>query len=423
MKRTFMRQVKEDCQAAEKAGEHVLLLMFGHGVKELSGIELGDGYAKVLKFKEFQSALSKTTAKVTLLTTHYYADRWIFNPDINISAMTNKKLDDPETDEQEESIAELSKVVHKILLSDVDRLGHVHDMSFRAQDDTWSMCWRERTGIPLGRFEERWNQLPDHDADATLLPGDPFNRDPHVTEKQRARYLEEEKLDKEQNLQDSRREFGRYEAVRSALGRRKPSTLFGGSLESMIRPVSVRGPEYINCYKGNDDTGNDGALHNMIRLIQSGQITEQPCVQEVLNSIEYRMNQMFTAEKYLDVMDVPAPDGQQCHEYNANKVLDQVGEKKCGSIQQMIFDRRILFRSQWSNKDGHSTRYRLPDCSLSPRQHGKGYGRRKAQRAHHVFGSKSGTGGRISEVRSRSPKEEPEGVSCLQKGLGSRVAH
>lgn len=162
------------------------------------------------------------------------------------------------------------------------------------------------------------------------------------TSRHRARYLEEEKLDKEQNLQDSRREFGRYEAVRSALGRLKPSTWFGGSLESMIRLVSVRGPEYLNCYKGNDDTGNDGALHKMIRLIQSGQITEQPCVQEVLNSIEYRMNQMSTAEKYLKVMDVPAPDGQQCHEYNANKVLDQVGEKKCGSIQQMIFDRRIL---------------------------------------------------------------------------------
>ena len=383
MKRTFMRQVKEDCQAAEKAGEHVLLLMFGHGVKELNGIELGEGYAKVLKFKEFQSAISKTTAKVTLLTTHCYAGGWTCNPDINISAITaagedrpslswrfsgssgracgsmfttavieklmrdsaakNKKLDDPETDEQEESIAELSKVVHEILLSDVDRRGHVHDMTFRAQDDTWSMCWRERTGIPLGRFEERWNQLPDHDADATLLPGDPFNRDPHVTDEQRARYLEQEKLDKEQNRQDSRPEFGRYEAVGSALGKRKPSTLFGGSLESMIRLVSVRGAEYLNCYKGNDDTGDDGALHNMIRLIQSGQITGEPLVQEVLNSIEYRMNQMSTADKYLNMMDVPAPDGQQCHEYDTNKVLDQVGEKKYGSIQQMIFDRCILF--------------------------------------------------------------------------------
>ena len=157
------------------------------------------------------------------------------------SAAKNKKLDDPETDEQEDSIAELSKVVHEILLSDVDRRGQVHDMTFRAHDDTWSMCWRERTGIPLGRFEERWNQLPDHDADATLLPEDPFNRDPHATDEQRARYLEQEKLDKEQNRQDSRSEIGRYEAVGSAFGKRKPSTLFGGSLESMIRLASVRG--------------------------------------------------------------------------------------------------------------------------------------------------------------------------------------
>lgn len=56
------------------------------------------------------------------------------------SAAKNKKLDDPETGEQEESIGELPKVVHEIL-SDVDRRGQVHDMSFHAQDDTWSMFW------------------------------------------------------------------------------------------------------------------------------------------------------------------------------------------------------------------------------------------------------------------------------------------
>lgn len=51
MKRTFIRQVREDCQAAEKAGEYVLLLMFGHGAKELNGTELGEGYAKVLNLR------------------------------------------------------------------------------------------------------------------------------------------------------------------------------------------------------------------------------------------------------------------------------------------------------------------------------------------------------------------------------------
>ena len=192
MKRIFVKQLKDDYQAAEKAGENVLLLMFGHGDRDANGIVLGGGYAKEFKLKEFQSGLSKSTAKVTLLTTHYYAGGWTCDPDLNISAMTaarlkrlshswrfsgscgracgsmfattvieklmrdssakNKKLDDPETDEQEESIAELSRVVHDILLGDVDRRGFLHDMTFRAEDDAWSMCWRERTGIPLANF-------------------------------------------------------------------------------------------------------------------------------------------------------------------------------------------------------------------------------------------------------------------------------
>ena len=155
----------------------------------------------------------------------------------------------------------------------------------------------------------------------------------------------------------------------------------------------------------------------MIRLIQSGQITEQPRVQEVLNSIQYRMNQMSTADQYLNLMDVPAPDGHQCNEYDTNKVLDQVGEKY-GSIIQMIFDRRILFPMPMEQQGRPFYKGVIPDRSLLPRQHAKGHGRRKAQGAHRVLGPKSGTGGRISEARSRSPKEEKEGVSCLRKGLG-----
>jgi hypothetical protein len=387
MKRTFLKQLKDDCQAAEKAGENVLLLMFGHGDRDANGIVLGEGYAKELKLKEFRSALSKSTAKVTLLTTHCYAGGWTCDPDLNISAMTaagpkrpshswrfsgscgracesmfattvieklmrdssakNQKLDDPETDEQEESIAELSRVVYEILLSDVDRRGFLHDMTFRAEDDAWSMCWRERTGIPLGNFEERWNQLPDHVPDETLPKlhlGDPFNRDPHVTAEQRADYIKADELDlKENPPKDTRPIFGRYEAVGSALGKRKPSTLFGGSLESMIRLASVKGTEYLNCYKGHDDTSDDGPLHNNIRLIQAGHVTAQSSIEWVLNAIEYRMNQMTTADRYLKLMDVPAPNGEQCHEYDTNKVLEQVGERKHSSIERTIFDQRILF--------------------------------------------------------------------------------
>ena len=49
---------------------------------------------------------------------------------------------------------------------------------------------------------------------------------------------------------------------------------------------------------------------------------------------------MTTADRYLDV---PAPDGEQCHEYDTNNVLGEVGEQRHSAIQRTIFGQRILF--------------------------------------------------------------------------------
>ena len=71
----------------------------------------------------------------------------------------------------------------------VDHRGYEHEISFGAQDDTWAECWRERTRIPLGNYEKRRTKLQDWPADATLHPGDPLNRDPHVTDEQLAEFI------------------------------------------------------------------------------------------------------------------------------------------------------------------------------------------------------------------------------------------
>ena len=57
------------------------------------------------------------------------------------------------TDEQEESYAEFARSAYDALLRDVDRRGYEHNITFSSQDDAWSMCWRERTGIPLHSSE------------------------------------------------------------------------------------------------------------------------------------------------------------------------------------------------------------------------------------------------------------------------------
>lgn len=55
--------------------------------------------------------------------------------------------------------AELSRVIHTPLCSDVDRFGELHQIIFTAQDNDWEMEWKARSGIPLTHFKERWDLL------------------------------------------------------------------------------------------------------------------------------------------------------------------------------------------------------------------------------------------------------------------------
>ena len=59
------------------------------------------------------------------------------------------------TEKQEKSYSEFCKGVYNTLLRDVDRRGYEHNITFSAQEDAWSMYWRERTGVPLHDFKDR----------------------------------------------------------------------------------------------------------------------------------------------------------------------------------------------------------------------------------------------------------------------------
>ena len=49
----------------------------------------------------------------------------------------------------------LSCLIHDHLKQS-DRFHTQHKISFAAQDDEWTKAWRERTGIPLAFFKEKW---------------------------------------------------------------------------------------------------------------------------------------------------------------------------------------------------------------------------------------------------------------------------
>lgn len=70
--------------------------------------------------------------------------------------------------------AELCRVIHITLCSDIDFHGERHQIMFAAQDDKCQMEWKARSGIPPKHFKERWEllaQIPPQENDFT-------NRDP-----------------------------------------------------------------------------------------------------------------------------------------------------------------------------------------------------------------------------------------------------
>ncbi|KAL8938601.1 MAG: hypothetical protein Q9211_003126 [Gyalolechia sp. 1 TL-2023] len=327
----FAAKLKEECKAAEKTGANVLVLMFGHGDQENFGIYLG---SRETAFKQsaFKHAIKGLNAPVTMITTQCYGGGWTCMPAINFSAwtaagktqtsrswrksgscgrasgsmfataiieqltldpVTGRSLveDDeedaspkPMTELQAETYTVLCGSIYTSLLQNVDRRGMTHGLSFTAQDDAWAMCWSQRTGIPLAAYKKRWDDLEDWEADVTLHPGDPLNRDPHVTAEQEAEYKQLEALaqaGKGKGKYPS--SLGGHEALGSMPKKRKTSGLYGGTMDGLVATVKVLGEDYFRSYPGDgreyDDTADDGPLHGNLGRILKGEAVDEDTVE------------------------------------------------------------------------------------------------------------------------------------------------
>ena len=171
-----------------------------------------------------------------------------------------------------------------------------------------------------------------------MHPGHWSNRDPNVSVEAAQEYRD---IRSRATVTSSET----MEATGPILGKRKTSGLYGGEPAALIRQVSRAGEEYLRAYDYFDDSGNDGALHNLIRRIIDGQEEDEDEVERAWNTIRYRLHQMATADQYLEAMGVPPPLGKQCCDYNTLKVSQEVGGEKYSEITRWIFDTNILFPS------------------------------------------------------------------------------
>ena len=382
IKKDFQQKVFSECKIAQENKRNVLVLMFGHGDLEGNGICIGNLTQKTLKLSAFVKNLKGfEDTRITVLSTACFSGGWSCAPDLRAfsstimaagpkkashswnyscsfgradgsmftSAVVNKLtslspgrtlLDAAEEENiplekveaQEESYAKFCSTIYQTLLSDVDRRGLQHEISFSAQGDNWSDFFSHRVGIPIENYQARWNALPVYARDDRMHPGHWTNRDPYVSSE-----MSQEYFDIRSKATVTAAETP-LEATGSAPGKRKISGLYGGEPSAFVRKVIANGNEYLNSYQGNDDTGNDGSLHNLIRRISNGQETDEAQIERAWNAIRYRMNQMTTADRYIKAMQIPWPLGQQCCEFDTENIEKTIGRDKFNSILRTIFD-------------------------------------------------------------------------------------
>ncbi|MCJ1271269.1 hypothetical protein MMC22_011169 [Lobaria immixta] len=201
----FLSYVSEASMKVKGTTRPILVLVFGHGVKDIYSITIGGtGLYKScpkLTRPKFNEALLRHNPdpNVAMLLTSCYGGGWIQTEYLNITAMAGvdhkaQLLSWPESssigrccgsrystgvakalikteiegltfssEDGEEVIdsptfAALVEEIHKTLTKEID-VRENNNISFAAKDDVWDMEWRARTGFPLTNYLEKWESL------------------------------------------------------------------------------------------------------------------------------------------------------------------------------------------------------------------------------------------------------------------------
>ncbi|KAK3938389.1 hypothetical protein QBC46DRAFT_460248 [Diplogelasinospora grovesii] len=194
----FLKAVQKASELAKREEAPLLLLVFCHGLSNHQ-LLLDDGNQKKgLSINRLKGVI-EPGCRATLVTTACYSGGWAISPDLknttlaaaaknstsnawlpsgsmgrscgSIFASTlietlgrgrGRKLapDDP-TEVQTESYNQFCRSILEVCGARVHRMWEDQKFTFSAQNDDWEFSWTGRTGIPLARFEERWNLLPD----------------------------------------------------------------------------------------------------------------------------------------------------------------------------------------------------------------------------------------------------------------------
>ncbi|KAJ5039059.1 uncharacterized protein L3040_006730 [Drepanopeziza brunnea f. sp. 'multigermtubi'] len=343
----FVELLREHLKAASDNGENLLIMILGHGQADTGHLIVGDR-GRPFTVKNLIKKFKIVPDVPVMLANDYNAVPFLksipvltFNPTAKKSLEGVEDMEDDEEigelsglsgqqlHERTDSYAELTRTSYEALAS-IDRRAYKHQISFRAQDDDWSANGHVRT-------------------DPTLHLGDFLNQDPNVPESARLEYLEFLAKHREENPVDTNpaeREDAEGNMVlgkRSASGTPKPNLALQLNLlfKSYQSFVFGAAKVYMRSHPGDEDDSMNGPLHAEIASLMSP-ISTNPVTRERLESVimqvQYRLDIMSQADKYVQRMGLCEPSGQTCQEFDEEEyLLDHSGRSRLDQIRHEFF--------------------------------------------------------------------------------------
>jgi hypothetical protein len=191
--------------------------------------------------------------------------------------------------------------------------------------------------------------LQEWDPDPTLHVGDFLNQDPNVPESLRLEYLEFLAKHREESSVPSGKATREDAQGSKALGKRstggtyKPNLALQLNLSFKSYQSFVFGAAmvYMNSHPGDDDISTNGPLHSEIVSLMSP-ISTNPVTRKRLESVnmqvQYRLDIMSQADKYVQRMGLCQPSGQTCQGFDEEDyLLDHSGESRLKQIRHDFF--------------------------------------------------------------------------------------
>lgn len=333
----FLRTFESECKIAAQTHQPILLLVFGHGDEFTHGIGIGgtgaDEGAPRLKIEHIRRILRGLDVSVTLLTTACYSGGWVYQPALNISAVTASaatasgpenetlswwmsvggrfhgsfwatavtqafiKFEDERLTQQHprptgkidldvvrtsSTFGKLAQVIYDALVTEVDRSDTDHKIRFAAQDDAWESEWRQRSGVPLAVFRERWLSLPQ------LRPPPPSSA-PSQSRTGKGR--------------SSATSAGEVEAIVGEYGCKK-----GISRRQAFSIVQDLCHTYLNSFPGLPNRSSNTTVQALANGLINGEDLSQWHIEELQLTLLHRMNLMKWATGFKNFLGLDFPD-------------------------------------------------------------------------------------------------------------------